>query len=120
MDSTLLTGAAAPISLGPSVGGERKDGEKGGFEGGDDFVFAYGLRRVSLKEKKGGEREVVQEEWTKGAMYGVDGDERGEEESNFEVVGVDEEGVGAADLKCEVMEVMEEGEEEDVFVVRSV
>ena len=117
LDSTLLTGAAAPVSLGPSVSGEKKDGEGGSFERGDDFVFAYGLRRVVLKEREGGEREVVQEEWTRGAMYGDDGEVEDEEESAFEVLGLEEGGGEVGDIGCEVKRVVEEDDEEGVCVV---
>lgn len=111
LDSSLLTGAVAPVSLGPSVSGEKHDGESEGFEGGDDFVFAYGLRRVLLKE-----REVVQEEWTKGAMYGIDEDLE-DEESAFEVLGLAEGGAETGDLGGEVQGFVEEDEEKGVRVV---
>ena len=117
LDSSLLTGAAAPVSLGPSVSGEKHDGESEGFEGGDDFVFAYGLRRVVLRERKKGEREVLQEEWTKGAMYGNDEDLEVEKESAFEVLGLEQWGAEAGDLGCEVRGVVEEDDEEGVCVV---
>ena len=117
LDSSLLTGAGVPVLLGPSVSGEKKDGESGGFEGGDDFVFAYGLRRVVLRERKKGEREVLQEDWTKGAMYDNDGNVEDENESAFEVLGFEQEGVEAEDLGYEVKEVAEEDDEEGVCVV---
>ena len=106
-----------PVSLGPTVSGKKKDGESGSFEGGDEFVFAYGLRRVVLREGKKGEREVLQEDWTKGAMYDNDGDVEDEKESTFEVLGLEQAGVEAEDLGYEVKEVAEEDEEEGIYVV---
>lgn len=117
LDGSLLTGGTAPVSLGPSAGRERKNGEKSGFEGGDDFVFAYGLRRVMLREKKKGEKEVVQEEWTKGAMYGNDMDIDEGEDSGFEFVVLKQESVNVEELGCECKRVTEDSDDEELYVI---
>ncbi|KAF1985832.1 hypothetical protein K402DRAFT_394436 [Aulographum hederae CBS 113979] len=105
IDSALLTGA--PVNIGPEVEVKRSKGEEGGWEGGDDFVFAFGVRKVVVRGRGKGEgrEEVVQEEYTKGAMYSDEGlgDEvvvgmSGEEEGEFVVERVEEEDVTHGDL----------------------
>jgi hypothetical protein len=44
LDGALMGGA--PVSLGPEVRMEREREESGAFEGGSDFVFAFGLRKI--------------------------------------------------------------------------
>ncbi|KAH6853206.1 hypothetical protein B0I37DRAFT_358769 [Chaetomium sp. MPI-CAGE-AT-0009] len=84
------------------------------FEGGDDFVFAYRVRKVWLR---GGEKGVGQGDYTRGTMLG---ESIGYEK---EVGGVDMEDVVVEDLEGSDIgngwsgsEVVDEGEEMEVFV----
>lgn len=67
VDGALVGGV--PVSLGPEVKVEREHGERVSFEGGSDFVFAFGLRKIVVRRGTG---EVVrQAEFTTGALYDV-------------------------------------------------
>jgi hypothetical protein len=46
---------------------EREREESGAFEGGSDFVFAFGLRKIVVR--RGTADVVKQAEYTTGAMY---------------------------------------------------
>lgn len=48
VDLTALGGA--PVGIGPSVGVKREDRQNVAWEGGDDFVFAFRVRKLSVKK----------------------------------------------------------------------
>jgi hypothetical protein len=84
------------------------------FEGGDDFVFAYRVRKVWLKD---GEKGVGQDDYVRGTMLGENyGDERegkGVDMDNVIVEDVEPSDIGE---KWDATQVEDEGEEIEVFV----
>lgn len=62
------SGVAVPVEAGPEIEVQRERGEETEWGGGDDFVFAYRVSRIKVKRKTG---EVKEEEYTKGALYGL-------------------------------------------------
>lgn len=117
------TNSGVPISAGPQgdVGwGERN---KSSFEGGSGFVFAFRLREICYTTKRG----VVEREFTKGALFGLEDeiehkeggssddaieDRDMEEEEQFELLGLAEADVHGKDVDEDGQEVEDESGEE--------
>jgi hypothetical protein len=84
-DGLLLSG---PVSVGPTVSGDRTGSQSMAWESGSDVVFAFRVRKVLVKKKTGGVKS--DEDYIKGAMLGKE-DESGTGELEFEVVVYDDE-----------------------------
>jgi hypothetical protein len=107
-------GASVFVASGPAGGVKWEKGESMEFEGGDDFVFAYRVRKVWLKD---GEKGVGQDDYVRGTMLGESYED--EKKGN----GPDIENVVVEDLEASDIgdtwsgsEVEDEGEEIEVFV----
>ncbi|KAK3299817.1 uncharacterized protein B0H64DRAFT_1527 [Chaetomium fimeti] len=106
-------GASVLVASGPAGGVKWERGESMEFEGGDDFVFAYRVRKVWLRA---GEKGVGQDDYTRGTMLGESlGDEKEGEGVDMENVVV--EGLDASDIgdKWSGSEVVDDGEDIEVF-----
>jgi hypothetical protein len=68
------TGVAVPVEAGPEFEVQRSREEGVEWGGSDDFVFAYRVSRVKVKKRSG---EVVEEGYTKGALFGLKEDKDG-------------------------------------------
>jgi hypothetical protein len=69
VDAAVLAGAPVPaVTVGPTGGVAVEKGEGMGFEGGDDFVFAYRVLKVRLRRRR---REVMAEDYVRGAILGM-------------------------------------------------
>lgn len=101
-DGLLLSG---PVSVGPTVSGDRMGSQSMAWEGGSDFVFAFRVRKVLVKKKTGGVKS--DEDYIKGAMLGKEG-ESGAKELEFEVAFDDE--VDAVGEGLEYEELLDEEE----------
>ncbi|KAF2466866.1 uncharacterized protein BDR25DRAFT_376386 [Lindgomyces ingoldianus] len=79
-----LDGAAmaAPVEAGPELGIQSESEEGVKWSASDDFVFAYRVSKVKMKKRNG---EVKEEEYTKGALYGLPSDESKESSAVFDV-----------------------------------
>lgn len=62
------TSVAVPVTLGPEGEHISKESETVTFTNSSPIVFAFQLNKVMCKENKG----IVQKEYTKGALFGVD------------------------------------------------
>ncbi|KAL2145796.1 hypothetical protein VTI28DRAFT_6295 [Corynascus sepedonium] len=83
VDAALMGAAGVPMSVGPAVGVGWEREESMTFEGSDDFVFAYRVRKVWLG---GSEKGVRQEDYFRGAMLGLGNREAFQEEVEPESV----------------------------------
>ena len=81
--SAILDGAAVgiPAAIGAEAKGSRGRGRETKIEGGDDFVFAYQLKKLVYSKKK---KPVKVTDSVEGALFGDHGEEV-EELDEFEV-----------------------------------
>jgi hypothetical protein len=100
VDATIWSGGTVPIGGGPNVEGQREKKEGTTWKGSSDFIFAFRVRKVSVKKKTGEVKE--DEEYKTGAMLG---DEI--EEGDVPVLMFSEEDPEAEDEGCEMEELME-------------
>lgn len=98
-----LTSQGAPVSVGPEADVESSTIESLSFDGGSDFVFSFRLREICYTTRKG----VSQQEFTKGALYGLDeeteeivvGDSKKNDELEvFELLGLAEQDVNGEEV----------------------
>lgn len=61
-----LTALGVPLSVGPKGSLNTQAVDREAFGASSDFVFAYSLRRISIRKKTG---QITSEEYTKGAVY---------------------------------------------------
>ena len=74
---------ADPVTVGPTVSGDRTGSQSMAWESGSDFVFAFRVRKVVVKKKTGGVK--ADENYIRGAMLDKESDP-GSDELGFEVV----------------------------------
>lgn len=107
-------GASVFVASGPAGGVKWERGESMEFEGGDDFVFAYRVRKVWLED---GENGVGQDDYARGTMlgesYGDEKEEKGDGMDHIVVEDLEDSDIGD---KWTGGEVEDEGEEIEVFV----
>lgn len=110
------TTAGIPISAGPQADAEGGGQLAASSQGGSDYVFAFRLREICYTTKRG----VVEREFTKGALFGLDdlgdretpGDAKRKEfaasDLQFELLGLAEEDVRGEDIGGDATEVDDE------------
>jgi hypothetical protein len=99
VDGTIWSGGTVPIGGGPEVEGKRENKEGTSWKGSSDFVFAFRVRKVSVKKKTGEVKKY--EEYKTGAMLGD------EIEGDVPALTFSEEDPEAEDEGCEMEELME-------------
>lgn len=110
VDLSAVTGGV-PISVGPKLGHDRERGEQMNWNAGDDFIFAYRLRKIVLKKGV----EVKSEMLVKGALYNLDEgtetlDVGAMEEENLDIEEQDEyDGMDDDGVKVKIM--VDDGDE---------
>jgi hypothetical protein len=115
LDGTAL---AAPVEVGPEFELQRE--KKTGVEWGssDDFVFAYRISRLKLKK---GKETAEEEEYRKGALYGLPMDRKSNTvemiTSTFELDDLDDEDAVAAEFDDEEVADVEDEDGEKVAVI---
>ncbi|KAF2872787.1 hypothetical protein BDV95DRAFT_398418 [Massariosphaeria phaeospora] len=94
LDGTAL---AAPVEVGPEFELQKGKGESVEWGSSDDFVFAYRLSRIKVKRRTG---EMKEEEYVKGALYGLEGKKSaGDADApSFEISGVEGDSVFPAEF----------------------
>ncbi|KAH4302975.1 hypothetical protein HBH64_055430 [Parastagonospora nodorum] len=113
------TALGAPISAGPKVETNSKRELAIGSKGSDDFVFAYRVREIKIKNSG----KIVQRVIRRGALF--EGDQSPEDYEEYlkseeqqavaEVVGLSEEDVIGEDFDYEVKKTVDEATGEEVF-----
>lgn len=90
------TPSGVPVSGGPGISGKRNDRNITSFEGSSDFVFAYRLRKVITH--RSGDMSIA--DYTKGAMFGSEGQPTATQELPFIVEGLAAQDASAQDFGC--------------------
>ena len=105
LDLSLVGGP--PVALGSTVGGRVGDGEELGFTDGKEFVFAFRVRKVRVRESG----RVEQDDYNRDALLGADDDEEDGEKPAFEADGLEDVDEGGEEFQLSG-ETVTEGEEE--------
>ena len=88
------TSAAVPVSVGPEGEYAASESETATFTNSSPIVFAFQLSRIVCKEN----RDLVQKEYTKGALFGADEQRKGSGGDIYEVEQVVERGDGSTSV----------------------
>ncbi|KAF2189299.1 hypothetical protein K469DRAFT_62757 [Zopfia rhizophila CBS 207.26] len=113
------TPAGVPLSAGPEVEFSSRHKTGVGSKDADDFVFAYRLREIKVKNAG----KMVQRVVRKGALFEGDGSledyegflKKEEETAVVEVVGLSEDDVTGDDFDYEAIEAVDEANGEDIL-----
>lgn len=106
-----MTGAPVPASIGPSIETSTGKLESVSFEQSDDFVFAYRVQRLQMSR---GARELQQENYNKGALFGHGMDDEEDPLEHVELVDLDTD--HAESMNLDRITVMEGTENADILV----
>jgi hypothetical protein len=88
------TSAAVPVSVGPEGEYVTNESETATFTNSSPIVFAFQLSRIVCKENE----DLVQKEYTKGALFGADEDQEGGGVNIYEVEQTLEQGEGSTSV----------------------
>ncbi|KAJ1327388.1 hypothetical protein MN608_06715 [Microdochium nivale] len=121
LDAAVAAAAGVPVSLGPSAGLHKSESDDVSFQGSDDFVFAFRVRRIKIAA---GGKEVTQEDYRKGALYSsgkLHGGESGEgsEKPVYSILGLEENDFVSEDAGLEKIPGLCDDNGEEVLVFRS-
>lgn len=107
------TPSGIPVKVGPKVEWKSERVSETKFEGGEDFVFAYQLRKLVCSKKQPLKKD---EAYLKGALFDADAKKSEEMEIEVEVAEEDLDGLELED--AEVIRIQDEAEgKDDVCVI---
>ena len=108
------TGIAVPVEAGPEVAVRQQKQEDVEWSG-DDFVFAYRVSRLKVSSRT---RQVREEEYTRGALFGLERNDAGNaQDKTYRIVEVEGDEAMAEEFESDELLSVKDDDDEDCICV---